>query len=81
MDNHQLVDGLRALASRCTFLSEPDRVQVTELLEANELGVALEWIADAAREAGAALEPSLLELMLRLAGAMGIEASVRERLG
>src|SRR3954467_15634011 len=61
-------------------LSDEDQRQVTELIDANEFGVALEWILDSLAERNRPLHRSALELVESLARAMGMYLAVLDRL-
>lgn len=61
-------------------LSDEDQRQVTELIDANEFGVALEWMLDSLAESRSTLPGSALPLVEKLAREMEIYPTVLERL-
>ena len=69
----RLVDTLQGL------LPEEDVRHIRELIDANQPGLALEWITDAVTQTDLR-DPSLRQLLVQLGQQLGISASIRERL-
>jgi hypothetical protein len=61
-------------------LPETDVRHIRELIDANQLGLALEWITDAVTQHRLA-DASLQRLLLQLGTQLKIAESIRERLG
>ncbi len=62
-------------------LPETEVRHLRELIDANEPGIALEWITDAVTQRGLTSDPSLRQLLVQLGTQLGIAASIRTRLG
>src|SRR5262249_48848001 len=61
-------------------LPPEDQRQIADLIDANEFGVALEWILDTVSETDNMLPPSALELVEKLAKEMDMYSAVLDRL-
>ena len=61
-------------------LTVDDQRQVTDLIDAGEFGVALEWIVDSLAEGNWIVPRSVLELVIELAKEMDMYPAVLERL-
>jgi hypothetical protein len=71
----------RLIGTLQSALPETDVRQIRELIDANQLGLALEWIADTVKPTNLANDPSLRQLLVQLGTQLQIAASIRERLG
>lgn len=69
----RLVDTLQSA------LPETDVRHIRELLDANQPGLALEWITDSVTQTGLQ-DPSLRQLLVQLGTQLGIAQAIRERL-
>lgn len=61
-------------------LTHEDQQQISELIDANEYGVALEWILDALAETKRKLPQSALTLIEKLAREMDMYPAILERI-
>jgi hypothetical protein len=78
---HPLIPVLERLVETLQgALPETEVRQIRDLFDANQPELALEWIADAVSQGGL-LDPSLHQLLLQLGMQLGINDSIRDRLG
>ena len=61
-------------------LPESDVRHLHELIDASQLPMALEWIADATNQRGMTADPQLRQLLVQLGTQLGIAESIRDRL-
>lgn len=71
----------RLIGTLESALPQTEVRHLRELVDASQLGIALEWITDAVTQRGLTSDPSLRQLLVQLGTQLGIGASIRTRLG